>query len=697
MVSVVASGPVIDIWERIQNDVVALYNNTSRARGQNLQRSGAPTRTLKHRLTGKTGRLRENMMGKRTNQSARSVVSPDPTLDIDEIGLPVRVATTLTIPEPVNKGNVAHLTRRVRIGARQLGGAATVVCADGTVIDLEMCTAERRAQIRLRVATHTEGGDVVERYLTDGSERAGGGEADVVVFNRQPSLHKFGMMGHRVRILPGDTFRLSELAARPYNADFDGDEMNVHVPQSACARAEVRELMMVSQLLISPQGNRPVLGLVQDSLLGVHVLTDPAVRLTRSRMHDLLQHVRFPQLYRVDERPDHPDGYSGRQVVSALLPRIHLERPGDDPPLSIVGGRMRSGQLSKAAVGAAAGGVVQVIAQDYGSPRAARFLSDLQSVVMRFLAVRGFSMGIGACVLPRLDARRAVADAVDRVVSAAAGVINDAETHRTYGMEREAESAVLHITSGALSRTGQVVAEHMAPDNALGTMIRAGSKGNPVNYTQIMGCVGQNCVEGGRIGVAARRTLPCFAPNDRSVEAHGFVHSSYMQGLQPHEFFFHAMGGREGLVDTAVKTAVTGYLQRRGVKGLEEKAVAHVPHDPLRARRPVVSARTSLVKLHYGGDGCDAARLDKVALGPLLRDEARGATTWAATRPSARPRRCARGCCAAAPRWWAWTCRRTPTCRSTSTGSCAARTRCRTRRPRRPRTPWRSCSSACGA
>ena len=622
-----ATSPITpdELWARLQSDVCALCNNTSRARGQTLQRSGAPTRTIKHRLCGKHGRLRENMMGKRTNQSARSVVSPDPTLDVDEIGIPPIIASTLTVPERVTNANIRALVHRIRLGAGRVDGAATVITADDAVIDLEMCPEERRAQLRLVPASPGRKGDVVERYLQDG---------DVVVFNRQPSLHKFGMMGHRVRIIEGMTLRLSELAAPPYNADFDGDEMNVHVPQGPSARAEVSELMMVSQLIISPQGNRPVVGLVQDSLLGAHLMTDPACRLSAARAAELLAHVRDPAAYPLPA-PSFPRDrsmpYHGRDVVSALLPPIDMHRPPSTEgtePVIIRAGRLVSGQLSKATIGSGSGGIIQIICQDFGSERAARFLSDVQSVIMRFLAIEGFSIGIGACLLPSAEDRERVRSEVSACAGAAESIIDEADGYASVGMADEAEAAVVRVASSAITRVGKCVSGALARTNPLLRMITAGSKGNPVNYTQIMGCVGQNCVEGGRIAVGQRLTLPRFAPHDHGMDAHGFVRSSYIEGLRPHELFFHAMGGREGLVDTAVKTAETGYMQRRTVKGLEEKAVAHAPHDPLQVRRPVVGAQRALVQMHYGGDNCDASRLERVPL-PGVTDTDSELVAWA--------------------------------------------------------------------
>lgn len=614
---------VQDAWERLQVEVCSLFNNTSRSRAQALQRSGAPTRTLKHRLSGKHGRVRENMMGKRCNGSARSVVSPDPHIAIDEIGVPECVASVLTVPEPVNRQNISELTQRVRIGPGRSDGAAAIITANGSIIDLEVCPAERRATIQLRPALAGQRGDVVERYLTDGT--AYSTSADVVVFNRQPSLHRYGMMVHRVRILPGRTFRLNVAVTGPYNADFDGDEMNVHVPCSAASRVEAHELMKVSNLLISPQANRPVIGLVQDSLLGSYLLTDPRANLTQAEADAVLSAVSVPGRYWLPPQ----SSYSGRQVFSALLPPIDIYRKGDPEPLQITAGQLVSGRVTKSVVGAAANGIVQVIAQDFGTQRAAQFLSDVQVVTLAYLAMRGFSMGIRDCIM--LDGPRsepAVQAAIYATHDTVKQIQKSVELANDSDVSTEAESAVSRVCSGAIARVGETVRTHLHPDNALLAMVQAGSKGNPVNYTQIMGCVGQQCINGARIGVTNGSTLPCFGPGDTSLAAHGFVASSYARGLRPHELFYHAMGGREGLIDTAVCTAVTGYLQRRTVKGLEDKAVVHVPPSSEILYRPVVSASGHIVQLHYGGDGCDASRLERVSL-PAIEAPVGDIARWA--------------------------------------------------------------------
>ena len=247
-----------ELHERIQKlqfEVFTLINNSVKGQKQSVQRSGMPTKSLIERLKGKDGRIRGNLMGKRVDFSARSVITPCSNMDIDHVGVPEKLALTLTISEKVTQQNFQVLTKRVRKGAGRIDGADSVVLSDGTVYQLEHC--KDLSTINLK---H---GDIVERYLQDD---------DIVIFNRQPSLHRMSMLGHRAKIMDGLTFRLNVVCTSPYNADFDGDEMNLHVPRSQTAVADAATLMMVSQQIISPQSNKPCMGIVQDSLLGSHLL-----------------------------------------------------------------------------------------------------------------------------------------------------------------------------------------------------------------------------------------------------------------------------------------------------------------------------------------------------------------------------------------------------------------------------------------
>ncbi len=592
---------------KLQFEVFTYVNNSIRGQKQSTQRSGAPTKSITDRLKGKDGRIRGNLMGKRVDFSARSVITPDAVMDVDEVGIPHKIAMSLTIPERVTMHNIRSLTDRVVNGPTHLHGAETIITTSGITIQLALC--QERDKIRLQY------GWVVERFLTDG---------DIVIFNRQPSLHKMGMMGHRVKLMQGLTFRLNLCCANPYNADFDGDEMNLHVPQSTAARADVASLMMVSRQIISPQANRPVMGIVQDALLGAFLFSAPGIFLTREEACNLLARLRYrstsglppPAVIAPVER------WSSLQILSELFPpdmTYGNATVKEDQALSdfdevvVRNGRMFCGRLNKKVLGTAAGGMVDVLFRDYGSSTTVRWMSELQRLVNAWLLGRGFSVGIKDCMLT-IKGEERVRERIDTALQHATDLLRQPLDETTD--ERDVmEGTIVRILSKTLMQAGSIVEDELETDNAIRSMVHAGSKGNPINLSQICGCVGQQSIEGHRVfAEKGARTLPCFALTDNSLAGQGFVTNSYALGLQPHEFFFHAMGGREGLVDTAVKTATTGYIQRRQMKSMEDHRVC--------GDGTVRNAEECIIDFSYGGDDFDAARLERVRLKALEEDEA---------------------------------------------------------------------------
>jgi len=587
---------------RLQYEVYTLMSNAPKMQRVSLHGGGANMKSIIQRIKGKDGRIRGNLMGKRVDFSARSVVSPGPTLDVDEVGVPRRIARTLTVPETVNAYNVADLTARVRRGPDVDGGAQVVIAPDGTVIDLGHC--QRRDTLQLPF------GAVVERTLVDG---------DVVIFNRQPSLHKPSLMGHRVKLVDTCSFQVNLSVTAPYNADFDGDEMNLHVPQSVSARADVGLVMSVVEQIVSPAANKPCFALVQDSLLGAYLLTHDGALFDQRAAAELLISVRHARPLTLPPPAVHAWGaprWTGRQLASALLPPlIHLDKePCKRPRLAdfeggvvVRGGAVLAGRFTKAVLGTAAGGLVDLLARASGRLEACRFLSDMQRLTRAFMARRGFNVGVRDCVVgaagdaevkARIRSATRVAEEITQHLQEASAAGADAEM---------AEATIRRVLAKALTQAGAVVERHCREGNAIRCMVACGSKGSTINISQIGGCVGQQAVEGKRPAAAkGSRALPCFAFGDRSLESRGFVHASYAAGLNASEFFFHCMAGREGLVDTAVKTSQTGYLQRRQVKAME----SHVVH----ADGSVRNGSGDVVQFVYADAGLDPSRAERVPL-----------------------------------------------------------------------------------
>jgi DNA-directed RNA polymerase II subunit RPB1 len=368
----------------LQYHVATYMDNNIAGQPQALQKSGRPLKTIRSRLKGKEGRLRGNLMGKRVDFSARTVITGDPNLDLDEVGVPKSTATILTYPETVTPYNIHKLHQLVRNG-NEYPGARYVIRDTGERIDLKH--HKRAGDINLQY------GWKVERHIVNG---------DYIIFNRQPSLHKESMMGHRVRVMPYSTFRLNLSVTSPYNADFDGDEMNLHVPQSEETRAEVKEICMVPLQIVSPQKNQPLMGIVQDTLCGIWKMCKRDVFLSKDHVQNILMWVpdwdgTIPPPAILKPKPM----WTGKQMISMALPSsLNLTRgkgpmPPRDGDLLVYQGSLLYGLFAKATVGASSGGVIHTIYNQEGWEQTVKFFNGAQRIVCHWLLHNGFSIGVG--------------------------------------------------------------------------------------------------------------------------------------------------------------------------------------------------------------------------------------------------------------------------------------------------------------
>lgn len=504
-------------------------------------------KSIRARLKGKEGRLRGNLMGKRVDFSARTVITGDPNLSIDEVGVPRSIARTLTYPELVTPYNIDKLQELVRNGPTEHPGAVYVIRDDGQRIDLRWNKREVPLQL----------GWKVERHINDG---------DVVIFNRQPSLHKMSMMGHRIRVMPYSTFRLNLSVTSPYNADFDGDEMNLHVPQSVETRAEITEICMVPRQIVSPQSNKPVMGIVQDTLCGVRKFTKRDCFLTKEMVMNLVMWVPgwegfLPTPAILKPKPL----WTGKQMISMIIPKgincitFHSTHPDSeesdispgDTKVIVENGELICGIVCKKTVGTSGGGWIHVIMNQYGPEVAKTFFNGCQTVVNYWLLQHGFSIGIGDTV-----ADRNTVMGITSIINNATSNVNDLiiqaqqdklECKPGMTLRETFESNVNRALNTARDDAGKMAQQSLREDNNVKQMVISGSKGSFINVSQMTACVGQQNVEGKRIPFGFKyRTLPHFTKDDHSPESRGFVENSYLRGLTPQEFFFHAMGGREG-------------------------------------------------------------------------------------------------------------------------------------------------------
>ncbi|KAL4220549.1 DNA-directed RNA polymerase II subunit RPB1 [Mactra antiquata] len=593
----------------LQFHVATLTDNELPGLPRAVQKSGRPLKSIKQRLKGKEGRVRGNLMGKRVDFSARTVITPDPNLRIDQVGVPRTIAQNMTFPEIVTPFNIDNLHTLVRRGANQYPGAKYIVRDNGERIDLRF--HPKASDLHLQI------GYKVERHMQDG---------DYVVFNRQPTLHKMSMMCHQVKILPWSTFRMNLSVTTPYNADFDGDEMNLHLAQSLETRAEISQLATVPRMIITPQSNRPVMGIVQDTLTAVRKMTKRDVFLDRGQVMNLLMFLpswdgHMPQPAILKPKPL----WTGKQIFSLIIPgRVNLIRthsthpdeedkgpyrwisPGDTKVL-IEDGELISGILCKKSLGSSSGALAHVVFLEMGYETAGLLYGNIQTVINNWLLIEGHSIGIGDTIAdPQtyMDIQDTIKKAKSDVIEVIEKAHND-DLEPTPGntLRQTFENQVNRILNDARDKTGSKAQKSLSDFNNFKAMVVAGSKGSKINISQVIACVGQQNVEGKRIPFGFRhRTLPHFIKDDYGPESRGFVENSYLAGLTPSEFYFHAMGGREGLIDTAVKTAETGYIQRRLIKAMESVMVKY--------DGTIRNQVEQLVQLRYGEDGLEATHVE---------------------------------------------------------------------------------------
>ncbi len=582
-----------DLWELLQYHVTTFMDNEISGTPPARHRSGRPLKTLSQRLKGKEGRFRGSLSGKRVNFSARTVISPDPTLSLNEVGVPERVATEMTQTMNVNERNRSEARQYVANGPTSHPGANYVKRPDGRRLKVTEKNCEELAE-------KIEPGWEVARHLIDG---------DIVIFNRQPSLHRMSIMAHEVVVMPYKTFRLNTVVCPPYNADFDGDEMNMHALQNEEARAEARVLMRVQEQILSPRFGENIIGAIQDHISGTYLLTHENPRFNETQALDLLRATSIDELPEADGVDD--DGFefwTGRTIFSELLPDgLNLEftsSAGDT--VVIEDGVLVSGTVDENAVGAFGGEVVDTICKVYGNTRARVFVNEVATLAMRAIMHFGFSIGIDDESIER-EAEEQIAEAIENAYERVERLIEtyhrgDLESLPGRTVDETLEMKIMQTLGKARDSAGDIADAHFTDENPAVVMAQSGARGSMLNLTQMAGCVGQQAVRGERINRGYEdRTLSHFQRNDLSADAHGFVENSYRNGLTPKEFFFHAMGGREGLVDTAVRTSKSGYLQRRLINALSE---LETQYDGT-----VRDTSDTIVQFEFGEDGTSPVRV----------------------------------------------------------------------------------------
>ncbi len=587
-----------DIWQLLQYHVSTYFDNEISNLPPARHRSGRALRTLAQRLTKKEGRFRGNLTGKRVNFSARTVISPDTMISVNEVGIPEVIAKTLTVPDHVTEKNIDEMRKIVLNGPDVLNGANYVVRPDGMrkrVMDLN----------KEEIAKEITPGYIVERHLKDG---------DIVLFNRQPSLHRMSIMAHKAKIMPYRTFRLNLCETIPYNADFDGDEMNLHVPQTEEARIEAEKLMLVENNIRSPRYGLPVIAFKHDHISGCYFLTREGAKFSKEEVAYLLNLIG-------KKSPGHE--MVGKELFSLILPDdLNMEFVSSycvgcdtclkdkcpyDSYVVIKNGKLLHGIIDEAALGERKGKLLNKIDMKYGHARARQFMDELSKLALGVLSLRGFTISISDFDISD-DGEKKIKDTKKKFEREAEKLVenyNNGRMEKLSGMtqEKTLEMYMQQIASKVSDQTGKVIKNSVNDKSSAVIMAKTGARGSYVNLSQTAAIVGQESLEGERINRGyTGRTTSHFKRGDLGLKARGFVEGNYRHGLNAIEFFFDAINSRENLMDKSLQTRHSGYMERRLVSALQDLRVEY--DGTVRDNRGVI------IQFMPGSDSLDPSKIN---------------------------------------------------------------------------------------
>ncbi len=587
-----------DLWELLQYHVTTYFDNETANIPPARHRSGRPLKTLAQRLKGKEGRFRYNLSGKRVNFSARTVISPDPRISLNEVGVPKAIAEELTVPMFVTDWNVEYCKKLIM--AEEYPKAVYIIRADAKRIKVGDTPEMRKEQ-----AEALKVGSVIERQIMDG---------DISIFNRQPSLHRISMMAHEIRVLPGRTFRLNPVTVAPYNADFDGDEMNLHIMQTPEAQAEARYLMKVEGQMISPRHGHPIIKPQEDHVSGLYFLTQDESVYTKEQASNLLYLIGITEL----PKPDSDKGmFSGKLLFSQLLPDDMdiklMSKMGEE--IVIKGGKLLKGSIESKAM---EGELLETMFIRHGPEETRIFLDRATRLALEAISMHGLSVSLrDYTISPKAEEKcKEITDKMNREIDNLVMQYRNKSLERAPGMslKETLEGMVVEITSKTRDEIGKVVESDLGLKNPSIIMAKIGARGSLLNAIQMSAIVAQQTVRSKRLVRGYRkRLLPYFKPGALTAMEKGFIYSSFHTGMTPYEYIYASMGGREALVNTAIRTARSGYMQRRLINALQDLVV----FDDMTVR----NADMSIIQFYYGGDGKDPMYSSKAAAMDVVKQD----------------------------------------------------------------------------
>jgi len=588
-----------DLWDLLQYHVTTYFNNDIAGIPPARHRTRRQLKTLSQRLKGKQGIFRQNLAGKRVNFCARSVISPDSHIDINEVGVPLRIAREITVPERVTEWNINWIKELIK----NQGNYPAVRYVTTNEGGRKKLTTESVETILEELVP----GYIADRTLVDG---------DIVLFNRQPSLHRMSMMGHRVKVVPGETLRINPAVTIPYNADFDGDEMNLHVPQTEEARAEAETLLLLQNQIVTPRYGLSIIGAHEDSVLGCYYLTKEKY-FTKSEAAALVTSIGLDkELPKPEKKDGSTELWNGKQIFSMILPKdLDFETKGKElkggktvkGKVVIKKGELVKGLIDNSLIGSEGGLLIHKLYLDYGSDVAAKFVNHVIHLGLAVAKNIGFTMSFND-----FDISDSLKKTIDKLLvdtnTKADKLIKEYNSGKIQPypgktVKETFEIKMQHLLSNPRSELGEMIDNAVDENTHLVNSAKAGAGDKVRNIVLMSGFKGQTDLRGERINFGyENRTIAHFEKGDLGPDAHGFISSNYADGLNAKEVFFEAITGRDNFMDTAMRTPKSGYLYRRLANALQDLRVTYDGTVRDGSRR--------IVQFAFGGDGIDVAKSD---------------------------------------------------------------------------------------
>ena len=591
---------IIDRIQTIQYYANVIFSNNNQF-SLKLENSSQPVKGIIDKIKEKKGLIRSNLMGKRNNYTARTVITGDPMLEDDQVGVPLFIAQTLTYTEIVTKENYARLKKCLENGPKKYPGANMYMPINEygeypQTFVLKMVHSPFELKI----------GDKIERHMMDD---------DIIFFNRQPSLHKYSMMAMRAKVLDNPdyvTFRFNVGVTEPFHADYDGDEMCITIPRSVQSEIELDELASLRKNIVNAQSSTTTIGCKLDTLTAAYYLTRFEENISPSRVMNILSYLQHtPNIS--DFIVDKHKIYNGRELISFILPKkLNIY----DKQLTIKDGELIKGYLIKSFLGdKQENSLLRIILDLYDENEAKIFFDNLQKLLNIYFLTRGITFGV-----KDIETSKEIHDKSEVIIKEAfleAGkMTTEIENDPSIINPDVYEATIQSMLHGTRDKCAKLIMSIFDDKSNVQIMVNAGTNGKikDVNIAKNLLVDAQNDSFGTRpLKADNRRTQPYFCrdidmPYERGYDSNGFYH-----GLNTYEFLWNAITAREGIIDIQINTPNSGYMQRKFVKTMEDY---HVDYDGT-----VKNVNDGIIQFVYSDSNVDATKQYKCKLETLILDD----------------------------------------------------------------------------